>query len=741
MNSLQKILPALCCCAALVGAQTGTAGDWYPFGPPVQSFEEGSVIDLRHLNETCAGERGWITTEGDHFIHADTGQTVRFWGANIAPRDDFSLADWQYLARLLAKYGVNQLRLHGAVINGEAYTRSNQSPGLDPLELSDDKVEAIMRAVSAMKAEGIYTHLSIYFPLWFTPPAKSGELPGYDGETKAFAVIYFNDNLQKRYDSWWQTLLTRVNPHTGLRLIDDPAVMSVELVNEDSLFFPTFSYQRIPSEQMQTVEALFGAWLVKKYGSLEAIEWLSSQPHERDRTNAGRFGFGDLREMAQRRSPRDQDTVAFLFELQRDWYAAKTATLRGLGFKGLVTASNWFTADDAIYDGLERATYLAGDFIDHHKAYFSGRSEGENSSWSIRNDHRYYDRSQLRFDPADPEKSTHSWDLTFVKPTWNDRPTMISETSWTRPNRHRSESPGIYAAYGSLHDVDSIVHFALDSNGRQWTVQPRYAMQQWTLLSPAVMGQFPATALMFRTGMIQQGGDATVLEVNLSRQLALEGLPHAQRDGVDALRDLGQDEPDKDSTTPDLNDLRNLVGKTRIHISERDQPSAQPDLSAFIDLPNRQVRSMTGELHLDWGAGHLRIDATGAQGFLISKPVEGSLSTTDLSLRTMMEILNLFVVSLDGSPLITSRRMLLQVVSEEKNSGFTVEQDEKGMNQIIDIGRDPWLLRAIEGEVTFSGEPVRVTALDPSGYRLPGASEATSTLRLLPDVVYYLIER
>ena len=80
---------------------------------------------------------------------------------------------------------------------------------------------------------------------------------------------------------------------------------------------------------------------------------------------------------------------------------------------------------------------------------------------------------------------------------------MISETTWNRPNRYRSEAPLFYAAYGALQDSDAIVHFALDS--ADWSVKPGFFMQPWTLMSPAMMGQFPAAALIYRKGLVEPG--------------------------------------------------------------------------------------------------------------------------------------------------------------------------------------------------------------------------------------------
>jgi len=79
----------------------------------------------------------------------------------------------------------------------------------------------------------------------------------------------------------------------------------------------------------------------------------------------------------------------------------------------------------------------------------------------------------------------------------------ISETTFNRPNRYRSEAPLFFAAYGALQGSDAIIHFALD--GVRWSVKPGFWMQPWTLASPAMLGQFPGAALLFRRGLIAPG--------------------------------------------------------------------------------------------------------------------------------------------------------------------------------------------------------------------------------------------
>ena len=124
--------------------------------------------------------------------------------------------------------------------------------------------------IEAMKGEGIYTYFSIYFPLWLTPKPNTPWLQGYDGKQHPFASLFFNPDFQARYRKWWTALLSTPSSVTGRKLVDEPAVAGLEIQNEDSFFFWTFSEQNIPDPQLRILEKMFGDWAVKKYGSAAA---------------------------------------------------------------------------------------------------------------------------------------------------------------------------------------------------------------------------------------------------------------------------------------------------------------------------------------------------------------------------------------------------------------------------------------------------------------------------------------
>src|SRR5260221_4292043 len=258
---------------------------WFAFDPKDDSSATESAIDLRRLNETFAGEHGVIAAKEGRSIHSANEQPVRFWAVN-GPPHELSGDALRRCARLLARYGVNLVRVHGPMSDKDG------EPDLA-------KVGHAQEIVAAMKAEGIYTHFSIYFPLWFTPSADLPWLAGYDGKRHPFAALLFNPQFQEKHRAWLKALLTTPDEKTGKALVDEPAVFGVEVQNEDSFFFWTFDEKNIPDPQLRILERQFGDWLKNKHGSIEAASaaW-NGLKAARDAPGEGRMGFRPLWNMS-----------------------------------------------------------------------------------------------------------------------------------------------------------------------------------------------------------------------------------------------------------------------------------------------------------------------------------------------------------------------------------------------------------------------------------------------------------
>ena len=706
-------------------AQRGPASDeagWFAFDPKPDPYSAASAIDLRSLNEKQAGDGGFIGAKGPRFVRSKTGEPVRFWAVNGPPGKDADALRRD--AKVLAKRGVNLARIHHGYFDKTGATDMNE-------------VRHAFDVVEALKGEGIYSHFSIYFPLWLTPAPDNPVLRGYDGKTHPFAALYFNKDFQAQYRKWWQALLLTPNA-AGKRLIDEPAVMGLEIINEDSYFFWTFSEKSIPDAQMRIVEAQFGDWLKAKYGSIDgALRAWGGARLGRDNPAEGRVAFRPLWNIANERTARDRDTAAFLVESQRNFYKETYDFLKGLGFKGVITASNWATADPRVLGPLERYSYTTTDFIDRH-GYFGGRHKGEASEWSIRDGHVYADRSALRFEPDEPGKPK-AFVHPAMDPSYDGKPSMVSETTWNRPNRYRPEAPLYFAAYGALQGSDSIVHFAFD--GSDWSVKPGYFMQPWTLMTPAMMGQFPAAALIYRKGLVAEGDLLVDLNLAIKDLLDLKGTPLPQDAAFDELR--LKDVPRGTALRPGnvIDPLVHYAGRTNVNFSAKGGPATLKDTSRLIDRARKVVASTTGELRLDYGKGVLTIDAPSAQGAGGDLKAAGRVETKDLSIASGRDLIHIVAVALDGKPLATSGEILLQVMTEEKPSGFRTEPSGPGEKRIASIGRDPWLVREIEGTVRFKrpdAAKLKVVTLDPNGDPGKALGDA-SEIRLDPRTVYYLV--
>ena len=696
---------------------------WFVFEPKPDPFSAKSAIDLRTLNEKTAGDGGWIGVKGSQFVHSQTGEPVRFWAVN-GPSSK-ATDDLRTEARMLAKHGVNLVRIH------HGYFDEKGDP--DPAA-----VRHAIDVVQAMKAEGIYSHFSIYFPLWLKPRPGTPWLKGYDGQKTPFAALFFNKDFQKHYQEWWKALLLTPDPSSGTRLVDDPAVAGLEIINEDSYLFWTFNAEAIPDPQLRLLETQFGDWLKQKYGSIDlALRAWGGLTIDRDHAALGRMGFRPLWNMFSEKTARDKDAARFLVESQRGFYRDTYRFLRGLGFKGVITASNWITASPEVLGPLEKFSYIVVDFIDRH-GYFGCHSRGEASEWSVRDGHTYADRSALRFDPEEPGKP-RTFAHPAMDPSYDGKPSMISETTWNRPNRYRSEAPLFYAAYGALQDSDAIVHFALDS--ASWSVKPGFFMQPWTLMSPAMMGQFPAAALIFRKGLVATGEVFVDLNLKIRDILDLQGTPLPQDAALDELR--LKDVPKGTTLRPGnlIDPLVHLAGRTNINFTEKGGSSKLKDWKPFVDRKHQVVVSSTGELKLDYGKGVLVINAPAAQGISGALRDKGLAELKDVTISSKLELGHIVAVSLDTKPLATSSRILLQAMSEEKPTDFQTEPAPGGEKKITSIGHDPWLAKELDGVVKFKrldASRLKVTALDFNGE--PGKPIGMANeIRLAPSTIYYLI--
>jgi hypothetical protein len=706
------------------GQKVGTdEPGWWAFEPGPETFGKDALLDLRFLNEGEAGQSGFIQADGDSF-KLGNGRPVRFWAVNTsAPPGDWSKERLDFMAARFAKLGINMVRIHGGL-----FDRS----GDDPTRIDAARLDNYFYLINALKKQGIYVHLSNYFPLWLNVKASDG-IPGADDiiGKHPFGLLIFEPRLQEIYKSWIRQILTTKSPYSGRTLAEETSVGVFEIQNEDSLFFWTFRPESLGKGPRELLEKKFGAWLANKYGSVaRAFAAWPGDKRSDDSVGDSRAGLYGAYEMSSAGFPKQSpdgrkrilDQIHFLAQVQHDFYVDMRKFIRDeLGAKWPVSASNWITAPGLGF--IERYTYSGVDVIDKH-GYFGGKHEGEGAGWSVRNGQTYQDKTAM----YDPES------VPFQVVRLPGHPHIQTEIAWNKPNRYIAEAELLISTYSSLQGVDGIYLFAAGSGN--WE---NNGGGNWTYMMPGEIGQSPADALQYRCGDLKSG-DTVIRQVttvddvlNLKSSSLLEG-------GNADFRMTEAPQSDQADRIAGFDPLAFFVGRVERSLDPKATPVAA-DLRKYIDRENKKITSSTGEVVWDYGQGLLTVNSPRSQaatGFL-SKA--GPIRLGDVTIESRNDYGTVHVISLDGEPLASSKKILIQAFTEEKMYGF------KSANGIIeDIGRAPITVRDIDAKVTVThGANLKAVILDEQGYARGDLktqiTDGNATTTLPKDSLYTILTR
>jgi hypothetical protein len=692
------------------GERTNKANEGYfSWEPGVDDFTAEALIDLRGLNEDVAGGNGYVAAKGNEFVLGD-GRTVKFWAANaggvIHQLDHDSHV---YLARHLAKRGVNLVRIHGGIYG-------SQDPTVDT-----KKLDNIQHFIWALKQEGIYTKLSFYFPAWFRLDdwhKQGGRWP--------FMLLFFDPDMQRIYFKWAETLLETPNPYTGVALGKEPAVAMVEIQNEDSHFFWTFDKKNMPPARWRTLGKQYGAWLVERYGSLDkAVAAWGGAKNEADSPAEGVMELlsawsmtGDGLRSAPGNRKRISDQVRFLTENMRGFYQKAISYFSTeCGYKGLVSCGNWRTADASILDPLEKYCYTAGDVIDHH-GYFDHNHKGEASGWSVRPGHTFTSQSALHLRDANP--------VPYVET--DGHPNIISEIGWPMPNMYRAEWPFMTAAYGCLNGLDAICHFSLGS--ASWD----QGVSKFPMSNPVVLGGFFATSLIYRNGYVQESPSVVKENLAVEDLFALKGSQVYVKAAMDQLRADQVPAAQRGRISGAIDPMTFYVGRVTRSFGGSAEDSLVVDTSKFIDRKGKTISSVTGQLKLDYGAAVATMNTPKAQGAAGMLGGKGAIGLDDVDVMMKNDYGVVVVVSLDGKAIAVSKKILIQCMTIDQLYGWETSEAGGMGGSIRSVGSAPWGIEKIEAAVTLrlrGGGRTKVVVCDENGYATDKETEVSAAVGAL----------
>jgi hypothetical protein len=413
-------------------------------------------LDLSFLNaqDKPAGRRGPVRAAGDRLVWPD-GTPARFWGTNVTANALFSTPRDRVpgQARRMARMGINLVRMthHDPPWTSPNIFGDGDTPGTRQILASSR--DALDWWVKCLQDEGIYVWIDVHVQRHFK--AADGidhfeELPlGFGPKTRDLKGFnYVNRSIQTAMHQFADAYLGAVNPYTRKRLLDDPAVLAVQITNENDVTHH-FGNLMLPNKGVPNHTALYMA-------AAEAFAKRHRLPKDK-----------------VWRSWEHGPSKLFLSDLEVAFHREAMQRLRGQGLRALVsTTSQW---GDNPLSSIPALT--VGDVIDAH-VYGDGEELERNPLWQPNLVH-FVAMSQVAGLP-----------LTLSE--WN----MGAHPA---PDRH--VLPLYIAASAAHQGWDAMMQYAYS----QVALHHNGVTEHWSAFNdPAQVVPFAAAALMYRQGHLRE---------------------------------------------------------------------------------------------------------------------------------------------------------------------------------------------------------------------------------------------
>ncbi len=232
-----------------------------------------------------------IVASGGHFLvnfKDKKPERVRFFGTELDWTSQFmSSMDARILAKRLHKLGFNAIRLTNNDFAYPAYSWTpasffNNANKTTSYNLIASQLARFDTLLYEFKKQGIYAFLVLNSSHYYLPGDGVAQWDTIHGNG---AMVHFIDNrAAELHREWAKTILSHVNPLTGLKLADDPVLAGVEVassgvsllagwrfgylnwIDEKNVLTKGGAYT-IGWNRSRRLDTLFSQYLLHKYGS------------------------------------------------------------------------------------------------------------------------------------------------------------------------------------------------------------------------------------------------------------------------------------------------------------------------------------------------------------------------------------------------------------------------------------------------------------------------------------------
>ena len=586
--------------------------DWCAF-PYTNEIKPGSILDFSGVTvrDAPAGRYGFArATKDGHIAFEKSAKPVRFVGGNLCFDANFlSKEECSRVVQDFVRRGWNTVRFHHIDVTITKDEWNNLWNRKTYPEISPARLDQLDYLLAEFKKAGVYATFDLY------AMGGLGSCEGFDKPLNSNTVKAVVPIHRPAEDQWFRRameIFDHVNPYTGIKWKDDPAILFVTLMNEDSI-----------------ASVWWGAsdLYVRKYN-----EWAKAKGYPEYPAK----DIGKKKEFAE-----------FLYEVKAKANARMAKRLKDAGVRTLISGGNWW---DNMAQAYERE---ALELVDNHG---------------------YGDHPQPSYQKL-PFHVNQVSDIKSGNPTYNEpmmkapsrilgKPFAVTEYNFCPPNRYRADGGLTMGAYASLQDWDAIYRFAW-SHARA-ALSGQHHVSGFDIVRDPV-GQLTERQIVLMFGRGDVAPAKSVYGYGVTREESLKGglgdmwarglFPHPFTQLGYTSR-IGSYTADG-GRAPALACTKTFTAANRAEL---------PKFNA------ERTVSDTREVVIGTKAGDMTVNTPKTAA--VCSIDRHDLTAGPLSVRGATTFCNVSASAMDGAPLASSKKVLILHITDVQNTGAEFTNDK-----------------------------------------------------------------
>ncbi|MBQ7721683.1 MAG: hypothetical protein IJT64_02115 [Kiritimatiellae bacterium] len=588
--------------------------DWCVF-PWTNAVTDGSILDFSSITtrHAPAGQFGFarVGEDGHFFFENDPDKKpVRFVGGNLCFDANFlSKEQADQAVRDFKVRGWNTMRFHHIDVTITKDEWNNIWERRSYPEISPEKLDRLDYLAAECKKAGIYVTFDLY------AMGCLGSCEGFDKPLNSNTIKAVVPIHKPAEDQWFRRameIFDHVNPYTGVKWKDEPQVLFVTLMNEDSI-----------------ASVWWGAKDLYLQKFREWAELNGGDPNAKEITSTRSF-------------------AEFLYEVKANANRRMAKRLHDAGVRTLISGGNWWDNMAQVYEREEL------EVVDNHQ--YADHPQGSG-----------YQKLPFHLNQT---ADVHSGHPTYATPIMMaptrifGKPFTVTEYNYCNPNKWRAEGGLMMGAYSSLQDWDALYRFAWShSKANMFKQCPAKGFDMVT--DPVSQLTERQIALLFGRGDVSPAKNAYAYGVSKGDAMGgglgdmwAKGLfphPFTQLAYTSRVGSFAAHDAVREPALP--------VNKVYSSASKGQIPKFPGEGS-----------SDTGEIKISTKKGHITVASERSAG--VCAYDKAPLAAGPLAVSNVTAFCSVSASSMDGAPLADSKRMLLFHITDVKNTGMVFLNDK-----------------------------------------------------------------